>query len=301
MGHFASAETTLQVRTEMPGKPKSVRLPGEGSSLSAYLREIGGNRVLTRQEERNLFDRITRGDKRAMHELIRANLKFVVSVCRKYQNQGLPMTDLISEGNLGLIRAAEGFDGSRQCRFISYAVWWIRQRILRALAEQTRFITIPVGKATTLRKVAQAEKVIAQRIGRTPTSEELADYLSLREKEVLDLLQIGQYSQSMHEPRPYQEEDAAGDGLADRISENPEEGCETSNLVQEVRGALDGLRGSEREVLRLNYGLGSSKPLNLEEIADILGLTRAQVRRIRDDALENLRQPIRKTRFRELL
>ncbi len=274
----------------------------EGNSLSAYLKEIGRNRILTRQEELNLFERIARGDKRAMHELIKANLKFVVSVCRKYQNQGLPLTDLISEGNLGLIRAAEGFDGSRQCRFISYAVWWIRQRILRALAEQSRFLTIPVGKATSLRKMVQAEKIVAQRKSRTPRPDELADFLSLPEKDVLDLLLIGQYGMAApplahqaHELEPQSE------GYEDGSAENPELGCENRDLVQEVRGALGVLKGMEQEVLRLNFGLGSAKPLNLDEIADMLGLTRAQIRRIRDDALETLRQPIRKTHFRELL
>ncbi|HKP95930.1 MAG TPA: sigma-70 family RNA polymerase sigma factor, partial [Fibrobacteria bacterium] len=158
------------------------------TSLSAYLKEIGGNRILTRDEERSLFERMARGDRSANNELITANLKFVVSVCRQFQNQGLPMTDLISEGNLGLIRAAQCFDGNHSCRFISYAVWWIRQRILRALAEQSRFLSIPVAKAAAMRKIAAAEKVISQRKARPATTGELADYLSLREQEVLDLI-----------------------------------------------------------------------------------------------------------------
>lgn len=273
----------------------------EGSALSSYLKEIGRNRILTRKEELNLFERVSHGDKRAMHELIKANLKFVVSVCRKYQNQGLPLTDLISEGNLGLIRAAEGFDGSRQCRFISYAVWWIRQRILRALAEQSRFLTIPVGKATSLRKVVQAEKIMAQRKSRAPTPHELAEFLSVPEKHVLDLLLIGQYSMATQSGPDSQEDGPQGESFEDGSAENPELGCESRNLVQEMREALGALKGMEREILRLNFGMGASKPLNLEEIADMLGLTRAQVRRIRDQALENLRQPAKKILFRELL
>ena len=170
------------------------------TSLAAYLREIGRNRILTRDEEKAVFDRIALGDKRAYNELITANLKFVVSVCRQFQNQGLPLTDLISEGNLGLIRAAQGFDGTHACRFISYAVWWIRQRILRALAEQSRFLTIPVAKAAAMRRIAAAEKILSQRNSRSASPDEVADFLSIREKEVSDLLLIGQFSVALHEP-----------------------------------------------------------------------------------------------------
>jgi RNA polymerase primary sigma factor len=169
------------------------------------------------------------------------------------------------------------------------------------LAEQSRFMTIPVGKATSLRRVVQAEKVMAQKMFRTPSPNELADYLSLREKEVLDLLQIGQIALTSHEPHVLYNEEAFGDSLEDSTAENPEKGCENSNLVEEVRGALEDLKGREREVLRLNFGMGAAKPLNLEEIAGLMGLSRAQVRRIRDGALENLRRLSRTNLFRELL
>jgi RNA polymerase primary sigma factor len=271
------------------------------TSLSAYLREIGRNRILTRGEERTLFDRMARGDKSANNELITANLKFVVSVCRQFQNQGLPMTDLISEGNLGLIRAAQCFDGSHTCRFISYAVWWIRQRILRALAEQSRFLAIPVAKAAAMRKIAAAEKVISQRKSRPATADELAEFLSLREKEVLDLLQIGQYSLALHEPFRTEEEDSLGDSLEDGTGESPEQGALRDSLRQEVWGALEGLREVEREVVRLHFGLGSAKAMNLGEISMHLGLTRAKVRRIRDDAMNRLRHPVRRIRIRDLI
>ena len=273
----------------------------EVTSLSAYLKEIGGNRILTREEERCLFDRIARGDKSANNELITANLKFVVSVCRQFQNQGLPMTDLISEGNLGLIRAAQCFDGSHTCRFISYAVWWIRQRILRALAEQSRFLTIPVAKAAAVRKLAAAEKVITQRMARPATADELAEYLSLRVKDVSDLILIGQYSQSPHEASLLGEDGSAGDVLEDGTGENPEQGAVQDTLRREVWDALEGLREAEREVLRLHFGLGASRPMNLEEISAHLGLTRAKVRRIRDDAMNRLRHPVRRNRIRELI
>ena len=273
----------------------------EVTSLSAYLREIGRNRILTRNEERAVFDRIARGDKRAYNELITANLKFVVSVCRQFQNQGLPLTDLISEGNLGLIRAAQGFDGTHACRFISYAVWWIRQRILRALAEQSRFLTIPVAKAAAMRRIAGAEKVLYQRHSRAASPDELADFLSLREKEVSDLLLIGQYSLALHEPAGQEEDGSIGEGLGDGTGGNTDEAAMLDSMKQGVWNALEDLREAEREVLRLNFGLGSAPPLNLEEIATVLGLSRAKVRKIRDDAMNRLRHPVRRIRFRELI
>lgn len=271
------------------------------TSLSAYLKEIGRTRILTRTEERALFDRIGRGEKLAYHKLITANLKFVVSVCRQYQNQGLPMTDLISEGNLGLIRAAQCFDGSHSCRFISYAVWWIRQRILRALAEQSRFLTIPVAKAAAIRKLATAQKVITQRKGRSATTHELAEFLSLREQEVLDLLQIGQVSMALHESDCHEEEGNFGDRLEDGAGESPDQSSLRNSMCQEVWGALEGLREQEREVVRLLFGLGAARPMNLEEIAGTLGLTRSRVRKIRDEAMNRLRHPMRRMRFRELI
>jgi RNA polymerase primary sigma factor len=224
----------------------------------------------------------------------------VVSVCRQFQNQGLPMTDLISEGNLGLIRAAQCFDRSHDCRFISYAVWWIRQRILRALAEQSRFLSIPVAKAAAMRKIAAAEKVLAQRNSRPATADEVAGYLSLKEKEVLDLLQMGQYSLGLTDPSGSDEDGIPGEWLVDGAGESPDQVTLRDNLKQEVWGALEGLKEVEREVVRLHYGLGASKPMNLEEISALLGLSRAKIRRIRDDAMIRLRHPHRRIRFREL-
>lgn len=273
----------------------------EVTSLTAYFREIGGKRILTRDEERNLFDRIGRGDKRAYNELITSNLKFVVSVCRQFQNQGLPMTDLISEGNLGLIRAAQCFDRGHDCRFISYAVWWIRQRIMRALAEQTRFLTIPVAKAAAMRKITAAENIIAQRKSRPATADEVAAYLSIREEEVLDLLRMSQHSMGLNGPAASEDEGMTGEWLEDGSGESPDQGTIRENLKQEVWGALEGLKEAEREVLRLHFGLGSSNPMNLEEISMLLGLSRAKVRRIRDDAMNRLRHPVRRIKIRDLI
>jgi RNA polymerase primary sigma factor len=271
------------------------------TSLAAYLREIGRNRILTREEERALFDRIAQGDNRAYHELITANLKFVVSVCRQFQNQGLPLTDLISEGNLGLIRAAQCFDGAHACRFISYAVWWIRQRILRALAEQSRFLTIPVAKAAAMRKIAAAEKILSQRNSRPASPDEVASYLSLREKEVQELLLIGQYSLALHEPGDNEEDGAFGEGLSDGTGIATDAAAVMDSMKQGVWDALEGLREVEREVLRLHFGLGAANPMSLEEIGNALGLSRAKIRKIRDEAMNRLRHPVRRIRFRELI
>jgi RNA polymerase primary sigma factor len=273
--------------------------------LGAYLREIGGNRILTREEERALFDRISQGDKRAYHELITSNLKFVVSVCRQFQNQGLPLTDLISEGNLGLIRAAQCFDGAHACRFISYAVWWIRQRILRALAEQSRFLTIPVAKAAAMRKIAAAEKILSQRYSRPASPDEVASYLSLREKDVRDLLLIGKYSLAFHEHGEHgdsgetDEDGSFGDSLRDGTA--TDDAALMDSMRQGVWDALEGLREVEREVLRLHFGLGAARPMSLEEIGNALGLSRAKIRKVRDEAMNRLRQPARRIRFRELI
>lgn len=272
----------------------------DNASLSAYLKEIGRNRILTRIEELALFDRIAKGDARAYNRLITANLKFVVSVSRQFRNRGLPMTDLISEGNLGLIRAAQKFDGTHRCRFISYAVWWIRQRIMRALAEQSRSITLPVAKAAAMRRIAAAEKIMTQRHARIPTPGELADYLDLGEKEVMDLIRFGR--ESSLDP-----DDRSGQGVeadafpADGSAEDPEMAAMGESLRREVWDALEGLKESEREVLRLQFGIGSTKPMNLEEICSLLGITRAKVRKIRSEAINRLRLPVRGNRIRGLI
>ncbi|MEO6097821.1 MAG: RNA polymerase sigma factor RpoD/SigA [Fibrobacteria bacterium] len=273
----------------------------DATSLAAYLREIGRNRILSREEERSLIDRIAQGDKLAYHELITANLKFVVSVCRHFQNQGLPLIDLISEGNLGLIRAAQCFDGTHACRFISYAVWWIRQRILRALAEQSRFLTIPVAKAAAMRRIAVAEKILAQRNSHPASPDEVASYLCLREKEVQDLLLIGQFSLPLNEPGESEEDGANGDGLGEANGMATDAAAVMDSMKQGVWEALEGLREVEREVLRLHFGLGAANPMSLEEIGNALGMSRAKIRKIRDEAMNRLRHPVRRIRIGELI
>jgi RNA polymerase primary sigma factor len=270
-----------------------VRFMQDDDGLGAYLREIGKNRVLSYPEERELLSRMRKGDKRAFKDLITANLRFVVSVCRKYQHQGLPLTDLISEGNLGLIRAAQSFDEARTCRFISYAVWWIRQRILQALAEQSRNISLPVGKAALLRKMSHVRKHLEQKLGREPLAYELAEALSIKEKEALDLIQAGRTSLSLSEPGAGTEDIAIEEMIADESAERPDEEIDHARRRQCVLGVLDGLKELESQVLRLYFGLDHEHSLTLEEISYRLDVSPERIRQIKESALNRLRHPSR--------
>jgi RNA polymerase primary sigma factor len=271
----------------------------EDDGLGAYLREIGKNRVLSHAEERELLARMRAGDKRAFKDLITANLRFVVSVCRKYQHQGLPLTDLISEGNLGLIRAAQSFDEARSCRFISYAVWWIRQRILQALAEQSRNISLPVGKAALLRKMSHVRKTLEQKQSREAMPYEVADALSIKEKEALDLMQVGRAPLSLSEPGAGTEDLPIEEMIADESAESPDEGIDQSRRRQRVLDVLDGLKELESRVLRLYFGLDHEQSLTLEEISHRLDVSPERIRQIKESALSRLRHPSRIQKLRD--
>jgi RNA polymerase primary sigma factor len=276
-----------------------VRFTQDEDGLGAYLREIGKNRVLTHAEERELLLRMRQGDKRGFKDLITANLRFVVSVCRKYQHQGLPLTDLISEGNLGLIRAAQSFDETRTCRFISYAVWWIRQRILQALAEQSRNISLPVGKAALLRKMSHVRKRLEQKQGREALTSELADAMSIKEKEAQDLIQAGRAPLSLSEPGAGTDDLPIEDMIADDSCENPEDGVDQSRRRRRVLDVLDGLKDLENQVLRLYFGLDHEHSLTLEEISYRLDVSPERIRQIKESALNRLRHPSRIQRLRD--
>jgi RNA polymerase primary sigma factor len=276
-----------------------LRFMQDEDGLGAYLREIGKNRVLSHAEERELLARMRQGDKRAFKDLITANLRFVVSVCRKYQHQGLPLTDLISEGNLGLIRAAQSFDETRTCRFISYAVWWVRQRILQALAEQSRNISLPVGKAALLRKMSHVRKSLEQKRGREPLPGELADALRINEKEALDLLQAGRSQLSLSEPGAGAEDIPIEDMIADEAAESPDKGIEEARRRRNVLAVVDGLKELESRVLRMYYGLGQGHALTLEEISQRLDVSPERIRQIKENALHRLRHPSRIQKLRE--
>ncbi|MDB5106293.1 MAG: polymerase subunit sigma [Fibrobacteres bacterium] len=276
-----------------------VRFMQEEDGLSAYMREIGRNRVLSHAEERELLLRMRKGDKRAFKDLITANLRFVVSVCRKYQHQGLPLTDLISEGNLGLIRAAQSFDENRTCRFISYAVWWIRQRVLQALAEQSRNICLPVGKAALLRKMSHVRRALEQRSSRQPMPFEIAEAMAIKEREALDLMQAGRAPLSLSESGAGTEDSSIEEMLADETAESPDVGIDQSRRRQRVLDVLDGLKDLESQVLRLYFGLDLEHSLTLEEISYRLDVSPERIRQIKESALSRLRHPSRIQKLRD--
>jgi len=290
LAHMAATDKSNSTR---------IRFAQDEDGLGAYLREIGRNRVLTHPEERELLLRMRQGDKRAFRDLITANLRFVVSVCRKYQHQGLPLTDLISEGNLGLIRAAQSFDETRTCRFISYAVWWIRQRVLQALAEQSRNISLPVGKAALLRKMSHVRKRLEQKQGREPNVGELADAMAIKEKEAMDLIQAGRAPLSLSEPGGGNEDIPMEDMIADEAGESPEDGLDKSRRRSRVLDVLAGLKDLEGRVIRMYFGLDHEHSLTLEEISYRLDVSPERIRQIKEGALNRLRHPSRLQKLRE--
>lgn len=276
-----------------------VRFMQDDDGLGAYLREIGKNRLLSQAEEHELLLRMRQGDKRAFKDLITANLRFVVSVCRKYQHQGLPLTDLISEGNLGLIRAAQSFDETRTCRFISYAVWWVRQRILQALAEQSRNISLPVGKAALLRKMSHVRKTLEQKLGREARPDELAEALSIKEREAVALMDAGRAQLSLSEPGSGSHDALMEEMIADDSADNAEERIDSTRRRRRVLEVLDGLKELENRVLRLYFGLDHELSLTLEEISYRLDVSPERIRQIKESALARLRHPSRSRLLRE--
>lgn len=299
----ASKERRESYRVAAVSAPERVthriRFMQDEDGLGAYLREIGKNRVLSHAEERELLARMRQGDKRAFKDLITANLRFVVSVCRKYRHQGLPLTDLISEGNLGLIRAAQSFDETRTCRFISYAVWWVRQRVLQALAEQSRNISLPVGKAALLRKMSHVRKTLEQERGREAAPHEMAAVLRINEKEALDLLQAGRSQLSLSEPGAGTDDVPIEAMIADDSAESPDRGIDEDRRRRNVLAVVDGLKDLEARVLRLYFGLGHDHALTLEEISQKLDVSPERIRQIKETALHRLRHPSRIQKLRD--
>jgi RNA polymerase primary sigma factor len=278
---------------------RPIRFLGEETGLTLYLREIGKTRTLPMAEEAELARRIRDGDAKALSELVTANLKFVVSVCRNYRHYGLPMTDLINEGNLGLIRAAERFDERQNCRFISYAVWWIRQAILQSLAEKSRTIPIPLSRFGAFRKMAKAASRLEQELGRAVGLAEVAERLAVDEHDLAEYHAMG--------VQPLSLETRMGDGgkaepwLADPEAYDTEGGLQAERACREIRRALGTLEAREEAILKLFFGIGKGGEQTLEEIGSRFNLSRERVRQIKDKALERLRHPVRARRLRELL
>lgn len=266
----------------------------ESQSLDKYLQEIGKVELLTPDDEVELARRIREGDQAALEKLTKANLRFVVSVAKQYQNQGLSLGDLINEGNLGLIKAAKRFDETRGFKFISYAVWWIRQSILQALAEQSRIVRLPLNRVGALNKIGKAFSKLEQEFEREPSPQEISEILEgMSENEVSDTLKISGRHISMDAPLVQGEENRLLDVLENEEEPNPDAGLINESLSKEVERALSTLTQREAEVIRLYFGIGVEHSLTLEEIGEKFDLTRERVRQIKEKAIRRLRHTSR--------
>lgn len=265
----------------------------ESQSLDKYLQEIGKVDLLTPDEEVELAKRIKEGDQIALEKLTKANLRFVVSVAKQYQNQGLSLGDLINEGNLGLIKAAQRFDETRGFKFISYAVWWIRQSILQALAEQSRIVRLPLNRVGSLNKISKTFSELEQKFEREPSPEELAEVLEVTTAEVVDTMKISGRHVSMDAPFVQGEENSLLDVLENDSEETPDSGLMTDSLRREVQRALSTLTQRESDVITLYFGLNGEHAMTLEEIGEKFNLTRERVRQIKEKAIRRLRHTSR--------
>ena len=264
----------------------------ESASLDKYLQEIGKEELITVEEEVELAQRIKKGDQEALEKLTKANLRFVVSVAKQYQNQGLSLPDLINEGNLGLIKAAEKFDETRGFKFISYAVWWIRQSILQALAEQSRIVRLPLNQVGSLNKINKAFARFEQEHERTPSPEELATKLELPKEKVTDTLRVAGRHVSVDAPFADGEDNSLLDVLVNPDSPNADRGLINESLSTEVDRALETLTDRERDIIKYFFGIGTSE-MTLEEIGEKFDLTRERVRQIKEKAIRRLRHSSR--------
>ncbi|MEE9288396.1 MAG: sigma-70 family RNA polymerase sigma factor, partial [Bacteroidota bacterium] len=273
----------------------------ESQSLDKYLQEIGKVDLLTPDEEIDLARRIKKGDQKSLEKLTKANLRFVVSVAKQYQNQGLSLGDLINEGNLGLIKAAKRFDETRGFKFISYAVWWIRQSILQALAEQSRIVRLPLNRVGALNKIGKKFSQLEQEFEREPSASELAEELDMSLFEVADTLKISGRHLSMDAPFAQGEDNRLLDVIQDERQPSPDNELMKESLSKEVERALATLTDREAEVIRLYFGLGREHSLTLEEIGERFKLTRERVRQIKEKAIRRLRHASRSKALRAYL
>jgi RNA polymerase primary sigma factor len=264
----------------------------ESASLDKYLQEIGKEELITVEEEVELAQRIKKGDQAALEKLTRANLRFVVSVAKQYQNQGLSLPDLINEGNLGLIKAAEKFDETRGFKFISYAVWWIRQSILQALAEQSRIVRLPLNQVGSLNKINKAFSKFEQEHERKPSPEELAKELDLPADKVADTLRVSGRHVSVDAPFVDGEDNSLLDVLVNNDSPNADRSLIDESLAREIDRALATLTEREADIIRMFFGIGCQE-MTLEEIGERFGLTRERVRQIKEKAIRRLRHTSR--------
>jgi RNA polymerase primary sigma factor len=261
----------------------------ENQSLDKYLSEIAKVELITAEQEVELAKRIREGDQVALEKLAKANLRFVVSVAKQYQNNGMSLGDLINEGNVGLIKAASRFDETRGFKFISYAVWWIRQSIMQALAEQSRIVRLPLNRVGSLNKISRAFSELEQKYERDPSAEELAGVLGMSPEEIESNQRLSGRSISVNAPFVQGEENSLLDVLENDSEETPDQGLMNSSLRQEIARSLSTLTERESEVIASYFGLNGSQSMTLEEIGDKFSLTRERVRQIKEKATRKLR------------
>jgi RNA polymerase primary sigma factor len=257
-------------------------------SLDKYLQEIGRVDLISPEDEVVLARKIKSGDDEALRKLVKANLRFVVSVAKQYQNQGMSLPDLINEGNLGLMKAAQRFDETRGFKFISYAVWWIRQAILQALAEQARIVRLPVNKIGSINRINRAFARLEQEYEREPSSQEIADMLEMIQEDVKEALKTNGRTVSMDAPISSEEDNTMYDVLQSADTPSPDKNLINESLAYEIERALNTLAPRESKVLKLYFGLGMKHPFTLEEIGEELNLTRERVRQIKEKAIKRI-------------
>lgn len=273
----------------------------EAASLDKYLNEIAKEPLLTAEDEIELAIKIRSGDTSALERLIKSNLRFVVSVAKQYQNQGLSLGDLINEGNVGLMKAARRFDETRGFKFISYAVWWIRQSILQALAEQSRIVRLPLNRVGTLNRIGKAYSHLEQEFEREPSPEELASALEMDVEELSDVMKMNGKPMSMDAPFSQNDENSLHDVLVNEELPSPDDELMTESLKEEIKRALNILNEREKEVLKLYFGIDTDQPLTLEEIGEKFNLTRERVRQIKEKAIRKLRHNSRSKNLKSYL
>lgn len=265
----------------------------ETLSLDKYLHEIGKVDLLSPDKEVELAKRIKKGDRAAFEQLIKSNLRFVVSVAKQYQNQGLSLPDLINEGNLGLIKAAERFDETRGFKFISYAVWWIRQSILQALAEQARIVRLPLNKIGSINKINKVFNQLEQEFQREPTAKEIAEILELTPEVIEETMKASGHHVSMDAPLKEEDGNTMYDVILNTDTPSPDLGLLNNSLQQEIERSLATLGEREAEILRYYFGLNGMRSHTLEEIGEVLGLTRERVRQIKEKSIKKLKNNYR--------
>jgi RNA polymerase primary sigma factor len=273
----------------------------ETQSLDKYLQEIGKIDLITADEEVRLAQRIKEGDQAALDKMVKANLRFVVSVAKQYQNQGLSLGDLINEGNVGLVKAAMRFDETRGFKFISYAVWWIRQCIMQALAEQSRVVRLPLNRVGTLNKLNRTFSSLEQKFQRDPSPEEIAEVMEIAPEEIFETVQMGNRQVSINAPFRMGEDGDLLDVLENETEESPDTTLIHSSMRKDVQRSISSLTQREADVILRHFGLNGHRPMSLDEIGEQLNITRERVRQIKEKSLRRLRQTSRSSILKHYL